>query len=130
MSVVDDECAVLGAVARGVHDADPHRSDLDDLRVGERFERVRGLGERMDRHRQSVLERQASVAREVVGMSVRLERPLDPNAGCLGRLQVLLDVKGRVDDDGDSRFGVADQVRGAPEIVVHELPKEQHGSRG
>ena len=100
------------------------------LPVRERLERVLGLGDRVDRHRHAVLEREAPVAREVVGVRVRLEHPLDPHAGCRRRLQVLLDPEGRVDDDGDSRFGVADQVRGAPEVVVHELPKEQHGSRG
>ena len=121
---------MLGAVAGGVHDADPHPADLDDLRVGERFEGVLGLGDRMDRHRQSVFEREAPVPREMVSVGVGLEHPVDPNTVCLGRLQVLLDVKGGVDDDGDSRFGVTDQVRGAPEVVVHELPKEQHGSRG
>ena len=128
--VVDHECAVLGPMARGVDDADSHRSDLHHLPVVQRLERVLGLGERVDRHRHAVLERQASVARKVVGMGVRLQRPLDAHAGCPGSLQVLLDPKRRVNDDRESRFGVADQVRGAPEIVVHELPKEQHGSRG
>ena len=69
-------------------------ADLDDLRVGERFEGVLGLGERMDRHGQSVFEREAPVPREMVGVGVRLEHPLDPNTARLGRLQVLLDVKG------------------------------------
>ncbi len=100
------------------------------LAVGERLERVLGLGDRVDRHRHPVLEREAPVPGEVVGVGVRLEHPLDPHARRVRRLEVLLDPEGRVDDDRDPGVGVADEVRGAPEVVVHELPEEQHGSRG
>jgi hypothetical protein len=52
---------------------------------------------------------------------MRLEDPLQADAVC-----VLLDVEGRVDDDGGSGVGVADEVRRAAEILVHELPEKQH----
>ena len=60
--VVDEERAMLGTVARRVQDTDPHRADLDHVRVGERLERVFGLGQRVDRDRQSVLEGEPAVA--------------------------------------------------------------------
>ncbi len=105
-------------------------SDLEHLAVGQRLERIGGLRDRVDRHRNAVLQREAPVAREMIGMGVRLQHALDPHACLLRGLQVLLDPERRIDDDRDTRIRVADQVRGAPEVVVHELPKEQHGSRG
>ena len=128
--VVDDERAMLGTVAGGVQYPDPYGADLQHLAVRERLERVLRLGDRVDRHRHAVFEREAPVAGKVVGVGVRLQHPLDPHAGRCSRVEVLLDPKGGIDDDGDSRVGVADEVRGAPEVVIHELPKEQHGSRG
>ena len=41
-------------------------------------------------------------------------------------VKVLLDAKRRVNDDGDACLRVAHEVRGAPEVAVHELAK-QHG---
>jgi hypothetical protein len=40
----------------------------------------------------------------------------------------LLDRERRIYDDRDTCLRIADQVRRAPKIFVHELPKEQHGS--
>ena len=117
-------------MAGRVQDADPHGADVEHLAVGERLEGILGLGDRVDRDRDAVLERQAAVAREMIGVGVRLEHALDAHARGVRCFEVLLDPERRVDDDGDSRFGVADEVRGAPEVAVHELPKEQHGSRG
>ena len=61
------------------------------LSVRERLERVLGLGERVDRDGHAVLEREAAVPRDVVGVRVRLEHALDPHACLGGGLEVLLD---------------------------------------
>ncbi len=84
----------------------------------------------MDRDRQVVLECEASVTGDMVGMRMGLEHALHPNAvrGCA--LEVLLDPERGVDDDGHARGGVADQIRGTAQILVHELPEEEHGLRG
>jgi rhodanese-related sulfurtransferase len=58
---VDYERAVLGAVAGGVHDANVHLAGGDDLPVLERLGGVLRFGDGMDRDRQPVLEREASV---------------------------------------------------------------------
>ena len=76
----------------------------------------------MDGH--VVLQREASVAGDVVGVRVRLEDPHDPNRLVLGGLQVLLDRVGRIDHERLTRRGITDQVGGAAEIVVHELAKQ------
>ncbi len=123
---VDDERAVLGPVARRVQHADAGRADRQLVAVRERLEGVGGLGDRMDRDRKPVLEREA-VRGPRRGRRVCASRgPLDAHAVCGGRLEVLLDLERRVDDDGDARGTVADQVRGAAQILVHELPEEEH----
>jgi hypothetical protein len=40
----------------------------------------------------------------------------------------LLDRERRIDHDSDACLRITDEVRGAPQILVHELPEEQHGS--
>ena len=66
---------------------------------------------------------QLEVARQEVGVEVRLDHVLD--AQLLGRcvVHVLVDVAARVDDDGPARRPVPDQVGGlrqAPEVVLAE----------
>ena len=128
-AVVDHEGAVLGPMPRGVQHPDRHRADRDDVAVCERLEVELGLGERMNRHGQSVLECQPAVPGDVVGVRVRLEHALDADAFLLGRRKQLVDGERRVDHDRHACLRVADEVRGAPEVVVHELPEEQHGPR-
>ncbi len=106
--------------------ADPNRSDRELLAVRQLLERKAGLGKAVNRHRETVLEGEAAVAGDVIRVRVRLEHPLDPDAGLSGGLQVLLDREGGVDDDGEPRLQVADQIRGAAKVVVDELPKQQH----
>ena len=71
----------------------------NDLPVVERVEGVLGLGDRVDRDGHAVLEREAPVAREVVGVGVRLQDADDPHAGRARGLEVRLDREGRVDYD-------------------------------
>jgi hypothetical protein len=126
---VDEERAVLRAVPRRVQHGDPDVPDLELVPVGERLERVLGFGQRMNRNRQIVLEREAAVSRDVVGVRVRLEHPLDPDAGRRSCFEIRVGLERGVDEDGASRRRVADQVGRTAEVVVHELPEEQHGVR-
>src|SRR5579862_1605590 len=76
---------------------------------------------------QVVLERESSVARDVIGVRVRLEDAGQTNRPPLALLEVLLDRKRGVDDNSDALVLVADQIRGTPEIVVDELREEHVG---
>ena len=70
--------------------------------------------------------REPAVARDVVGVGVRLEDALDPHVLLRRRLDVLLDRERRVDDHRDGCVTVSDEVRGAPEVVVDELAEDEH----
>ena len=71
-----------------------------------------------------VASRQAAVARDMVGVVVGLEHVLDSNPVQAGKAQVWLDVPLRVDDGRDAGGDVADQVGGAPQILVDHLPEK------
>ena len=105
------------------------RDDVAELELGavlERLVRVLGLGGRVDRDRDAVLERQPPVAGEMVGVRVRLDASARSGRRAARPLaSTRLDRKRRIDDRGDAGVLVADQVRGAAEVVVEEL-LEQH----
>jgi len=122
------ETAVLRPVAGRVDAAKRDVADRDLAAVLERVVRVLGLGRGMDAHGHVVLEREPAVAREVVGVGVRLERPHDAHLEPFRLREHLLDRVGRVDDDRLLHLLAADEVRGAPEIAVQDL-REQHGAR-
>src|SRR6185503_10802165 len=75
--VDDRETAVLGPVARGMEYLKRHVAEHDLLSVFERVMLVCGLCGRMDGDGDVVLERQAPVAGDVVGVGMRLERSYD-----------------------------------------------------
>ena len=58
---------------------------------------------------------------------VRLEDAPHPNVFLGRRVDVLLDREGGVDDYRDRGVAVSNQVRGAPEVVIDELPEDEHG---
>ena len=120
---------MLGPVAGRVQDANAHVADADDVAVADRVERVLGLGERVDRGGNAVLEREPSVARDVVCVRVRLEHAHDPDAFLRRGFDVLLDRERGVDDHGFARRPVAEEVRAAAEVVVDELAKQHQRSR-
>ena len=120
------EAAVLGPVPRRVDHPERDRADPDLVAVGERLVRVRRVGGGVDAHRHPVLEREPSVARDVVGVGVRLEYAHDAGAEALGLAQDRLDREVWIDDDRLLRALAADDVGGAPEIVVEDL-REEHG---
>ena len=93
--------------------------------VLERLVGIRGPGVAVDGDRDPMFEREPAVAGDMVGVRVRLQHAHDPHALLLGRHQVLLDRVGGVDQQRLARVGVTDEVGGAPEVLVDELP-EQH----
>ena len=72
------EAAVLGAVTRRMDRAQDDRADLDFRPVVERLVREARPGFAVHANRDAVLEREASVAGDVVGMRVRLENADEP----------------------------------------------------
>ena len=127
--LVDHERAVLRPVARRVQDTQPCLAHRQLLTVRERLERVRRVGDRVDRDRKTVLQGEPSVAGDVVGVRVRLEHAFDPQTLSCSGVDVLLDLEGRVDDHGHACVAVPDQIRGTAEILVDELPEEEHRRR-
>jgi len=121
---VDEEAAVLRAVAGCVDDADCDTADLHLVPVLDRVERVLRLGERVNAHRYAVLEREPSVSGEVIGVRVRLEDADNADAAALRLGEVRLDRVGRIHHDRLAGGLIADQVGRAAEVVVHELPKD------
>ena len=128
-ALVDHEGAVLGPVPRRVQHADRHRADREDIAVRQRLRLELGLGERMHRDRQAVLQREPAVPGHMVGVRVGLEHALDADAFLLGGGEQLVNGERWVDDDRHARRTVTDEIRRAAEVFVHELPEEQHGPR-
>ena len=122
--VDDGETAVLGPVSRCVQNANRDLAELELLTVLERVVVELGLGLRMNGNREAVLEGQAAVTRDVIGVGVRLEHAHQSRLLLLRLGQVLPDCVGRVDDDRRPRGLVSDQVGRAAEIVVDELAEE------
>ena len=127
--VLHDEGAVLRPVTRRVHHADAHRSDLQDVSVGERRERVLGLGERVDRDGQAVLEREPAMPGEVIGVRVGFEDAPDLDTRFGRRLHVLLDGESGVDDNSLTGARVADEIRATAQVLIDELPEQHEAER-
>ena len=121
------EAAVLGPMAGRVNGAQDDLADLDLGSVFERLVRERRLGLAVDANRDPVLERETTVARDVIGVRVRLDNRHDPNLAAFRLRQHRLDVVLRIDDHRDAGVLVADEVRGTAQVVVEEL-LEQHGA--
>ena len=119
--VHDREAAVLGPVTRRVDTAERRRPDRDLGPVLERVVRVRHLRRGVDGDRDPVLEREAAVAGDVVGVRVRLEGPDETNTEPFGLVEDRLDREMGVDDDRLAGLLAAHDVRSAAEIVVEKL---------
>ncbi len=66
---------------------------------------------------------------DVVGVVVRLEDMLEPDAAVAREVQILVDLESRIDNRRRPGLLVADQVRGASEIVVGDLLEEHRALR-
>ena len=124
VAVADGERAVLRPVAGRVDRPDGDRADVHDGAVVERLVRELRLGGAVDVDPAAVVEREAAVPGEVVGVRVRLEHAREPNLLVRCLVEVLLDPVRRIDDRRFAGVLVADQVRRAPEAVVHELAED------
>ena len=71
---------------------------------------------------------QAAVARDVVGVVVRLEDVLDVDAEVARQVQVLLDLELGIDDGRDAGVLVTHEIGRTSEVVVGDLA-EDHASR-
>ena len=118
---------MLGPVAGRVDRPDPDVSHRELGAVHERVVRIVDLRGGVDAHRHVVLEREAAVPGDVVGVRVRLERADDSDAEPLGLREDRLDRERRVDDDRLARLLATDEVRRAAEVVVQQL-REEHGA--
>ena len=88
-----------------------------------RIVRVVDLGGRVDADRDAVLEREAAVPGDVVGVRVRLDRAHDPDAAPLGLGEDRLDREGGSTTTAIPGLLVSDEVTRTAEIVVQELVK-------
>ncbi len=123
--VVDDgEAAVLGSMARRMDDAERDGTDDDLVAVVHRVVRVVDAGVCMHAHWDPVLERQSAVPRDVVGVRMRLDRAHDSEPAVLGLGEHGLDRERWVDDHGDPRFLVTDQVTRTAQVVIQELVED------
>ena len=89
-------------------------ADLDLRPVVERLVREGRPGVAVHANRDAVLEREPSVAGDVIGVRVRLEDADEPDVAALRLRQHRLDVVRRIDDDRDARVLVADEVEAQP----------------
>ncbi len=83
----------------------------------------------MDAHRDAVIEGEPPVTRDVVGVRVGLEHADDAHLPPLRLGEQRLDRIRRIDRHRLVCAFAADQVGGAPEVVVQEL-LEEHGDDG
>ena len=124
-SVDHGDTGVLRPVARCVDRPQHHLAELDLGAVVQSVVLELRLSGRVDRDRETVLQRQPPMPGEVIGMRVRLDRPHDPDIALRRLRQDRLDRERRVDDRSDTCILVADQIRRTAEVVVNEL-LEQH----
>ena len=118
------ERRVLGPMSGRVQRADAHAAELELPAVLERLVVVLGRGLAVHMDRGAGGGRQAAVAGDVIGVVVGLEDVLDLHAHVARQLEVLVDLKARVDDRRDAGVLVADEVGGAAEVVVGELAED------
>ena len=105
LEVGDRDAAVLGAMARRVQDVERDLSEHDAIAVDDRPERVGGPAERMRRDPRAERRREDAVARDVVGVRVRLDHAHEPEPVALARVEHGLHVQRGVDDDRPRRCG-------------------------
>ena len=109
-AVADYKRTVLGTVARCVQHAHDDIAELDLLAVDKRLVWERRFCGCMHAHREPVLEREAAVAGNVVGVGVRLEHCDEPESAEGTLIHIRLDCVGRIDDDGHAGVLVTDEI--------------------
>ena len=122
------ERRVLRPVAGRVERAHADGPELELPAVVEWLMVVVGSRIAMDVDRRARRGGQPSVARDVVGVVVRLEDVLDPNPHVAGEREILLDLELRIDDRGNGRILITDQIRSTAEVVMGDLAKDHRVS--
>ena len=124
-AIDDGETRVLWSVPGRVDRAQDDLAELQLHTVLEAVVRILGRSRAVDRDRDAVLERQPAVARQVVGVRVRFDCPHDLHVAPGRCCQHRFDRVRWIDDCGDARVLVADQIRRTAQVVVQKL-LEQH----
>ncbi len=123
--VADEEGGVLRPMAGRVERLQGKLAQLEPPAVGEGLVGVVDAGVLMNVDGRAGGGRESPVPGDVIGVVVGLEHVLDPHSVKAAEAQVGVDVPLRIDHCGDPV--VADQVGGATEVLVQNLP-EQHGA--
>ena len=121
--LVDHDRDRFGRVARGVTDLEGDVAEAVSLAVGKAPGFELGDGDIAIPDLRPGGGSQFEVAREKVGVEVRLEHQLDREPVLLGRLEIRRHVATGVDDDGTLRALVGDDIGGlreAVEVVLFE----------
>ena len=113
---------MLGTMARRRARREHGRADGDRIAGAQRLVRELGVGPGADVDRGAGELGEPAVARDVVGVRVRLDDVDDAEAVPGRELEVLVDRDRRVDHDRLARVG--DDVRGAAEICIDQLAEE------
>src|SRR5207247_6059237 len=120
----------VGGVARGVRDL---QSDVPDAKLVAVAEPLMIEGEAsgpVSEDRRVRRGGEVAVARDVVGVGVRLDDVRDLQALAPRQSQIFVDaVAARIDDDGLAGLAAADQVREAPGLLVQDLLEDHPGPR-
>jgi copper transport protein len=111
-------------MARRVQRTHEDVAELDLGSIDERLVRERRARGLVHSYGHAVLQREASVPGDVIGVRVRLEHADETDIAARALIQIRLDRVSRIDDDGDAGLLVADEIGGAAEVVVDELPEE------
>ena len=122
------EGGVLGSVPGGVDRAYGDAAEFELPAIVERLVIVFRARFLMDVNRGARRDGQAPMPGDVVGMVMRLEDVLDVNARVASEAQVLVDLETRVHHGGHTSVLISDEVGGAAEVVVSDLPKEHYAA--
>ena len=122
--VDERERGVLGPVPGGVDRPHGHRAELELPAVVEGLVVVLGLRQPVDVDRGAGGRGQPPVARHVVRVVVGLEHVVDLHAEVARELEVLADLEAGVHHRRDARVVVADEIRGAAQVVMGDLPED------
>ena len=118
---------MLGAVPGRVEDVERDVADVDAVAVAQRPVLVDGVRDLVDRDPAAVVLGEDPVARDVVGVRVRLDHADELGAVALAEREHLAHVERRVDDDGLAGDLAADEVGGAAQVAPDDL-FEDHSS--
>jgi len=129
LEVGDEETDRVRRMARGVGDRQPDPPDVERVAVAQPLVVEGEPGRRVGEDRRARRGGEVTVARDVIGVRVRLDDVRDREAAAPGQSQIFVDaVAPGIDDDGPPGLAAADQVREAPGLFVDDLLEDHPGS--